>query len=215
MDFKDFVIEKLIAITNAVNEIGTKSRRTDELPVATSGNKLVAVFNLSNNKTEKENLTTLLLNLSDQDNINIIYDLPTLAIDNESGFVDYINNLASPFLEITPKQSSVRFKILDSGNIYQIIGTGKGIYGAGNFQLFLENVNKTSPNTNTPPPFGTFHWIMRGTDHNSPTPIAGDIFEGVISQLGDPIELSSSLIWNGTGPHNNTNLANFEIRQLT
>jgi hypothetical protein len=65
------------------------------------------------------------------------------------------------------------------------------------------------------PPFGSFRWIMRGTDHNSLTPIAGDVFEGIISQTGEPLQFSSSLIWNGIGPLNNTNLANFEIRQST
>jgi hypothetical protein len=58
-----------------------------------------------------------------------------------------------------------------------------------------------------PRPFGTFKWILRGSNHNGTTPIAGDIFEGMISET----EFSDSLIWNGTGPHNNTNLENFNI----
>jgi hypothetical protein len=77
------------------------------------------------------------------------------------------------------------------------------------------SVGSGSSNGSAPPPYSTFRWIMRGTDHNSPTPIAGDVFEGVISQVGEPLQFSSSLIWNGIGPHNNTNLANFEIRQST
>lgn len=63
----------------------------------------------------------------------------------------------------------------------------------------------------TLPSFGTFTRIMRGSNHNSPVPIAGDIFQGVISQEGEPLVVSNTLKWNGIGPLNNTNLANFNI----
>src|SRR6187402_2245727 len=58
-----------------------------------------------------------------------------------------------------------------------------------------------------PPLFGTFKWVRRGTDHTGDSPIAGDIFEGMISST----EFSDSLIWNGIGELNNTNLENFNI----
>lgn len=66
------------------------------------------------------------------------------------------------------------------------------------------------PNS-TPPAFGTFKWTMRGSNHNGDMPIAGDVFEGMISAN----EFSNSLVWNGIGPHNNTNLANFNIQNST
>jgi hypothetical protein len=57
------------------------------------------------------------------------------------------------------------------------------------------------------PAFGTFKWVMRGTDHAGTVPIAGDIFAGMISAT----EFSSCMIWNGIGALDNTNLANFNI----
>jgi hypothetical protein len=63
----------------------------------------------------------------------------------------------------------------------------------------------------TPTPFGTFEWIMRGSDHQGKTPIAGDRFQGMISAT----EFSDSLIWNGIGELNITNLSNFNILNST
>lgn len=59
-----------------------------------------------------------------------------------------------------------------------------------------------------PPPFGTFEWIARGTNHSNPFPIAGDVFRGMISST----EYSECMTWNGIGALNNTNLVNFDIK---
>ncbi len=58
-----------------------------------------------------------------------------------------------------------------------------------------------------PPAFGTFTWIARGTNHENNFPIAGDIFQGMISAT----EFSNTLKWNGYGELNNSNLANFNM----
>jgi hypothetical protein len=75
--------------------------------------------------------------------------------------------------------------------------------------------NGGSGGASTPPTFGEFEWIMRGTAHTGSTPIAGDVFRGIISAIGQPLEISESLIWNGTGALNQSNLINFEIRNST
>jgi hypothetical protein len=62
-----------------------------------------------------------------------------------------------------------------------------------------------------PPPFGTFEWVMRGSDHDGRIPIAGDRFQGMISAT----EFSDSLIWNGIGELNISNLSNFNILNST
>jgi hypothetical protein len=62
-----------------------------------------------------------------------------------------------------------------------------------------------------PPPFGVFEWVARGSDHGLNNPIAGDLFQGFIS----PTEFSNTLIWNGIGATDNSNLANFQILNST
>lgn len=73
------------------------------------------------------------------------------------------------------------------------------------------NSHKTDNNAHAdlfaPPAFGTFKWIMRGSDHAGTAPIAGDIFAGMITAT----EFSSCMIWNGIGAKDNTNLENFTI----
>lgn len=59
-----------------------------------------------------------------------------------------------------------------------------------------------------PLPFGVFKWEKRGTNHTGQTPIAGDIFSGMISAT----EKSDFLVWNGQGTSFDiNNLLNFNI----
>lgn len=75
----------------------------------------------------------------------------------------------------------------------------------------ITGIYMPDPLASFPPPFGTFKWILRGTDHDGEIPIAGDIFQGMISAT----EFSNSIIWNGIGELNNTNLSNFNILTST
>ncbi|MBU2526246.1 MAG: hypothetical protein KKC03_06570 [Bacteroidetes bacterium] len=57
-----------------------------------------------------------------------------LATPDANGVAAYVSALPAPFL-IVDGSTVQKFRIIESGDVYTIVGKGRGVYGAGNLQL--------------------------------------------------------------------------------
>lgn len=69
----DIIIERLNQLTAYWNTLVSNSKKIIELPTETTGDKLIATYNTTNNETEQYNLTNLISRLNEISNRILIY----------------------------------------------------------------------------------------------------------------------------------------------
>jgi hypothetical protein len=212
------------------------SNKQDSLDYDGTGTKYVTVDAVN----EKLDLISYDAYVKKMESVDIIINYGSLLVINQMNLIDERSSVSLIGSVTDVKSVQVSGEFIRPGKphffknrtghdvkLWHLSGTGNIKYSFPNgLDFIVKNGEILEFNTNTnnlsdiryelvgipvkkdtPLLFGTFEWIMRGTDHNSDTPLAGDLFQGMVSAT----EFSNSLVWNGTGALNNTNLENFNI----
>jgi hypothetical protein len=153
---------------------------------------------------KEDNGNVLLVNT--QDNSVVASFNPSMSLEREKGNDNRFRIVSTTneegfLIDYRSVDCNFCFPIINPGTITEFLTELSSKFFFSGSNLMSEQVQSA------PPPFGNFVWIARGTNHAFDHPIAGDVFQGFVSAN----EFSWSLIWNGIGAKDNTNLVNFNI----